>query len=125
METLNRYKHTILEEPEEVFCPFCNERVMRQENGQNLVKPCRHMAFFHDTIEGHSLYFSDKFQKLIDDNDYVDLDSDVFESLEELKVDPEIFHVIETKEDGMGCGPFSYVCYYGFDKEQDQDISEF
>ena len=125
MEENKIYKHTIIEEPEEVLCPFCNEQVMQmEENGQFNVKPCKHLAFFHDTIEGESLYISDKFQRLIDANEDIIFGWDVFESLEELKVDPEIFHVIETKEDGIACGPFSYVCFYGFDKEQDQKLPE-
>ena len=125
MEENNIYKHTIIEEPEEVRCPFCDERVMRhEENGQNRIKPCRHLAFFHDTIEGQSLYMSDKFQKLIDDNDYVDISYDVFESLEELNVDSSVFHVIETKEDNMACGSFLYVCFYGFDREQKQKLPD-
>jgi hypothetical protein len=95
-----------------------------EENGTFRIKPCRHLAFFHDTIEGESLYMSDKFRSLTDANEDVIFGWDIFESLKELNVAPSGFHVIETKEDNMACGSFLYVCYYGFDSEQKQKLPD-
>ena len=102
-------------DPEEVYCPICGQKLVKEGKEVTSVIPCKHLAFFYLPSVDAFEYKSDDFAKRIEPIEIDELDYDNFkEFLIEAGYDNSML-ALELTYGGIACGPVSFTIVVGYD----------